>query len=317
MANGKRPAKETVDSGRPGRVITAYGNAVIVEDERGQSVECSVRKRAGRVICGDRVRWQSTSPTQGVVESIEPRATLLERHDGRGRGKPMAANVDQIVIVLAVKPALSEELIDRYLVAAGLVGAGTCLVINKQDMVSPHRRTELEQRLSCYPAAGYGLLWVDTVTDGGLNDLLQHLQGKTSILVGQSGVGKSSIIARLLPERTVRVGALSEASSQGCHTTTETTLYHISRHSDLIDSPGVRDFQLWHIKPEQVIAGYPELQALAGDCRFHNCQHLNEPGCAVQAAAREGKIDAGRLQRYQKIIDTLQARVGKPVYPQH
>ncbi len=291
---------------RDGLVVAGHGQTVAVEDERGHLAECNVRRRIGRLVCGDRVRWQATERGQGVVVELLPRSTLVERHDGLGRGKPLAANVDQVIVVVAPAPTLSEDLIDRYLVAAELLGAAPVIVINKTDLMASDDRAIYETRLGDYARLDCPALFTSSKTGEGMAALQQQFQHHTSILVGQSGVGKSSLVRGFLPDREIRVGRISEATGLGRHTTTHTALYHLQDGGDLIDSPGVRDFQLWHIPPDQVAAGFREFHPYAGQCRFHNCRHLAEPGCAVSQAAEAGEISARRLQSYRRIVGQLE-----------
>jgi len=298
---------------RPGLVIRQHGQTAVVEDDQGHEIECSARKRVGRVVCGDRVRWQPTAPGQGVILAIEPRHGVLTRPDPRGRARPLAANLDQALIVCAPEPPLSEALIDRYLVVTELMDIDAALVINKTDLLDDATRDALGGRLAVYARIGYELLWVNSRERGALAPLVERLRDRTSILVGQSGVGKSSLVRALLPEADIRVGAVSDATGLGRHTTTDTRLYHLPDGGDIIDSPGVRDFHLWHIAPEDLHRGYREFRPLLGQCRFHNCRHISEPGCAVAAAADRGEIDPERLARYRALYRQL-GEAARPDY---
>ncbi|MFN2308604.1 MAG: ribosome small subunit-dependent GTPase A [Gammaproteobacteria bacterium] len=311
-ASGASGASLTGDA--HGLVITHSGRDLLVEDAHAGLHLCTARKRLGRIVCGDRVRWQPSGPTQGVVTALEPRRSLLARPDARGNERPLAANLDQIIIVCAPEPPLSEGLIDRYLVAAELIGVQARILINKADLLAPAARAHLEARLAAFPRLGYPLLFTSSHEPAESTRLARHCNGHRSILVGQSGVGKSSLIRLLVPDSAIRIGQLSEASGLGRHTTTETTLYHLAGGGDLIDSPGVRDFQLWQVTPDELQRGFRELPDYAGQCRFHNCRHQGEPGCAVTAAVATGAVDARRLANYRALLqEALEREKGR--YP--
>ena len=302
----KRPIKEPDESkSQPGLVLAHYGQISLVESESGDPVRCATRRNLPRTVCGDRVIWEASSPREGVITRVLERKTTLVRPDRNNRGRPVAANLDQIVVVLASKPSFEPGMLDRYLVAAELMGATPVIVVNKLDLLDAQSRARLEQRLAVYRQLGYALLFTSTRNTDGLKDLHQQLKSHTSILVGQSGVGKSSLVKALVPDLDVRVGALSQGTGLGRHTTTAAQLYHLPDGGDLIDSPGVRDFSLCPVPVEELARGFVEFQPYLGHCRFHNCRHLKEPGCAVQAAAREGAISPQRLENYQALVETM------------
>jgi ribosome biogenesis GTPase len=205
--------------------------------------------------------------------------------------------------VAAPQPAHDAFLIDRYLVAAELAGATPLVVINKSDLLDPQSADAPGDALREYAAIGYGTLLTSVREDSGIDKLAQILVNRTSILVGQSGVGKSSLINRLLPELDIQIGKLSDASGQGRHTTTATTLYHLPQGGNLIDSPGVRDFRLGETAPADLAHGYREFRPYLGLCRFQDCRHLSEPGCAVKAAMRKGVISERRLASYTQLAN--------------
>lgn len=285
-----------------GLIVAHFGRDLIVEDAIGGIHTCSARRKLGRLVCGDRVLWQSSAPGQGVVTQLLERKTLLERPDARGDANPLAANVDQLVVVCAPEPPLSEALIDRYLVATELIGAQALLLLNKCDLLAPTALAQFEQRLQTFAQLGYPLLFTHTRAADNALPVAPHFDGRTSILVGQSGVGKSSLVRLLLPDAPIRVGQLSAASGLGRHTTTETTLYHLPHGGDLIDSPGVRDFQLWAATPDDLQRGFRELQRYAGQCRFQDCRHNGEPGCVVAVAADAGEVNMRRLESYRSLL---------------
>lgn len=301
----KQQPAEKLTPLRQGQVVTTHGRIVIVEDVRGELAKCSLRRKVGRVVCGDQVAWRTTTRGQGVVESVYRSTALVERRDAGGHRRPLAANVDQILVIAAPRPPLTENLIDRYLAAAELTGAEAAVVINKADLLDKEQRDDMRKRLSVYAGIGYPVLFCSTHAAHGTDQLLEALHGRTSIFVGQSGTGKSSLIRALLPDRQIRIGHLSSATGLGRHTTTNTTLYHLSTDSHLIDSPGVRDFQLWDVAPNQVAGGFREFRPYLGRCRYNDCRHLQEPGCAIQAAADNGDISGRRLDSYRKIVHEL------------
>jgi len=306
-AEGKSTGREHADAapspGRNGLVLVNYGKAVLVEDDAGCLYRCSTRRNLLQVVSGDRVAWEPVGATDGVINAVEPRHTVLQRADSANRTRALAANIDQILIVAAPQPAHDAFLIDRYLVAAELAGATPLVVVNKADLLDPQSADAPGDALREYAAIGYGTLLTSVREDSGIDKLAQALANRTSILVGQSGVGKSSLINRLLPELDIQIGKLSDASGQGRHTTTATTLYHLPQGGNLIDSPGVRDFRLGETAPADLARGFREFRPYLGLCRFQDCRHLSEPGCAVKAAMRKGVISERRLTSYTQLAN--------------
>ena len=298
------PSKKTPDDepGQNGLVLAHYGQASLIEGERGDVIRCATRKKLPRTVCGDRVIWQGSSSHDGVVTRILERKTTLVRPDQNNRPRPVAANIDQIVVVIASRPSFEHSMLDRYLVAAELIGARPVIVVNKSDLLDIDSRTRLEARLSVYQRTGYALVFTSNLNTDGLKDLHRQLQQHTSILVGQSGVGKSSLVQSLLPDIDIRVGRLSKVTGLGRHTTTVAMLYHLPDGGDLIDSPGVRDFSLGPVATEDLANGFAEFRPYLGQCKFNNCRHLSEPGCAVQEAVRSGKIDESRMETYRGLV---------------
>lgn len=302
-----RPSlKETKKpAGQSGLVLAHFGQASLVEDEQGDVFRCSTRKNLPRTVCGDRVLWQPSNPREGIITQVLDRQTTLVRPDHSDRVRPIASNLDQIVVVIACKPSFEYGMLDRYLVAAELMGAKPAIVVNKSDLLDGESLDKLQQRLEVYEKIGYSLLFTSTRTTDGLKDLHQQLKSHTSILVGQSGVGKSSLVQALLPDLDIRVGALSQVTGLGRHTTTVTTLYHLPDGGDLIDSPGVRDFTLCPVPVEELANGFREFEPYLGQCRFHNCRHVCEPGCAIHEATRNGAINERRLENYRELARSM------------
>lgn len=290
-----------------GLVITPYGRALIVEDQHGELHRCAVRQNLGRLACGDRVIWQTSSVGDGVVTAVAERRSLFTRPDYRGQPRPVAANLDAVAVVLAPFPEPSELLIDGYLTAIAALGIQGLLVLNKADLLDAAQHAALLERLEPYRRIGYPLLTASSVTAQGLDELRNGLRGRVSLLAGQSGVGKSSLIKALLPDRDIRIQAVSAATGHGAHTTSASTLYHLPDGGDLIDSPGVRSFELGALRPDDLNRGFPELAPYLGRCRFADCRHALEPECALRAAAERGEIAPRRLDSYRQLRATLDA----------
>lgn len=302
---GSPPPADRDTADQIGLVLAHHGQSSLVETPGGDVLRCATRRNLPRTVCGDRVRWQATSPREGVVTAVMDRETVLTRPDQHGRNRPIAANIDQIIVVIAAKPSCEFGMLDRYLAAAALIGASPLIVLNKSDLLEADSRAKLEQRLAVYTAIGYPLVFTSTRSTHGLKALHEHLRDHTSILVGQSGVGKSSLVKALLPDLDIRTAGLSQTTGLGRHTTTVAMLYHVPGGGDLIDSPGVRDFTLGKVAPERLEQGFPEFAPYLGQCRFHNCRHLSEPGCAVHNAVRDGHINQTRLDNYRELLKAM------------
>ena len=285
-----------------GLVIANHGKAMLVEDGAGQAHRCVARRRLDRAVSGDRVCWHATAAGNGVVTQVLPRRSILERPDERHRTRPIAANLDQIVAVIAPRPEFQETLLDRYLVTAEYAGIRPVIVLNKTDLLSTSALATVRLRLAPYSALGYALRLSSAKLAHGLEALVEQLRDRSSILVGQSGVGKSSLVKRLLPDADIAVGHISETTRLGRHTTTATTLYHLTCGGDIVDSPGVRDFGLWHIPAKDIARSFVEFRRYLGRCRFRNCTHRHEPDCALRAAVNDGHIQPRRFESYHAII---------------
>lgn len=307
MGNASPNTLRNTSASQRGRIITRYGAEVVLEDETGQLRRCTTRRKLDNVACGDIVSWQASPQGNDVITDILPRKNQLTRPDARGRLKTIATNIDQVVIVTAYSPTPNWEMLDRYLVAASTLPATTFIVLNKADLQTGNEATHqtITDIIQSYRKIGHQLLITSTKTADGMDEFRALLRDKTSVLVGQSGVGKSSLIKSLIPDLEIRTQAVSHASGEGQHTTTSTTLYHLPTGGDLIDSPGVRDFQLTEQSQAAIAQGFIEFQPFIDKCRFHNCSHQHEPGCAVKTAVEEHKIHPRRLHSYQNMLEKL------------
>jgi ribosome biogenesis GTPase len=267
---------------------------------------CLPRQNIGHPVCGDRVVWQAAGPERGVVTAIQPRRTVLARPDYSGREKPLAANLTQLVVLVAPPPEPSEYLVDQYLAAAELTGVAAAIACNKVDLLDEDARRALAERLSPYARIGYPLVWLSLRDGRGMTPLSELLAGQTSILVGQSGVGKSSLVKALLPDRDIQIGRLSRATGVGRHTTSAATCYRLPCGGRLIDSPGVRSFRLTASEPSDLERGFRDIAPLIGHCRFANCRHDREPGCALKQAVEDGRLHPRRLANFLHLSAQLE-----------
>ena len=281
------------------QIITSYGRRYIVRTPDGKTYEASTRKKRVDFACGDRVHIQNINAEQAVIEDYLPRESLLYRQDA-WKTKLIAANVTQLLIVTAAVPSPSEALLQRALLAAEAAGIQAVIILNKADLPE----TALwREKLKFYETLGYPVIETHALENA---DILRPvLQGHTNILLGQSGMGKSTLTNALLGNQTARTGDISIALDSGKHTTTHAQLYDLNEATQLIDSPGLQEFGLHHLEAADLLQYFPDLSHLVGQCRFHNCTHRAEPGCAVKAAAQTGKIRTERLTFLQRITDDL------------
>ena len=293
---------------QPGRILVSYGGSGVVELDDGERLECKYRRSVGRPCCGDRVRVQRIDDGSGVVVEIEARGNVFARADSRQRKQIIAANLDRVVIVVAPAPQPSRDLVERYLVAVHSLGIEPVLVLNKTDLLG---QVAIESdgplgRLEDYRALGYPVLTTSCKGPPGTGELDDALRNRVSILVGQSGVGKSSLVNAVLPDLDLQTGALSRVTGKGTHTTTTTIMYSLPCGGRLIDSPGVWEYGLWRLEAADLAAGFIEFRDVAAQCRFNDCRHAGEPGCAVTNAVAEGAIRAWRYAAYRRLLEQLQ-----------
>ena len=287
---------------RPGLIVSRFGQQADVRGNDDRERRCHLRQHLKSAAVGDKVEWYEDSEGSAVVVNLLPRHSQLERPNPYEGIKIIAANVDHLIVVVAPVPTLSEVLLDRYLVAAEVTGIPVTIVLNKIDLLTEAARAELEQRLQLYRDLGYTVFAISSRRGDGLADLRSHMQDGSSVIVGQSGVGKSSLINALLPHADQDVGAVSDGSALGQHTTSASRMHFLPEGGQLIDSPGTREFGLWHLDKNQIARGFREIADAATRCKFRNCAHESEPGCAVRAAADSGTIASSRWQSYQAIL---------------
>jgi ribosome biogenesis GTPase len=291
--------------GLPGRVVAAHGRRVVVEDAGGVTHPCVLRGRRLRAVCGDRVRWEpQDTGRDGVVIATEPRSNALQRPDSRGRTEVLAANVTQLVAVCAERPPPDPALVDRYLAAAELMPCKALVLFHKVDLVADAAPAPWIAGLE---RLGYAVLRTSVRTNAGLDVLRRTLEGHTSILVGQSGVGKSSLLNALVPGLDAATAVLSAATGLGRHTTSAAVLHRLPTGGAIIDSPGVRDHAPAPIPPREVVRGFIEFAEPALECRFADCLHRDEPGCGVKTAVGAGRISARRYESYLGLLRLMES----------
>ena len=288
-----------------GLVVSHLGKGLAVETA-GTTILCHTRRRLDTAVVGDHVLWERTSAEQGRVTEILPRRSLLIRPTRNGKTRPVAANIDKVYVVFAVKPACDFLLIDQYLAICENRNIEAMLLFNKADLISPEKHQPVIKELLTYQETlNYRLITVSAHNGTGLNELKQSLKNQVSMLAGQSGVGKSSLTNAIIPDKNLKTNTLSTDNRHGRHTTTAATLYHLKGSGDLIDSPGVAIFGLAGLSEQQLAYGYREFQPLLNQCRFNNCRHLQDKDCAVRTAAEQGIISMNRYQRFLKLREKM------------
>jgi len=281
--------------------VASYGQRVLVEDASGERRLCILSGRRLRAVCGDRVAWQlPVDDGDGIVTEILPRNTELLRPDKQGRVEVIAANLTRLLAVAAPKPAPDPFMMDRYLAAGVFMDITPVIVFNKIDLF--RETSDTWGDLSDFERIGYAVIRASAKTGEGLEELLGLLEGHTAILVGQSGVGKSSLLNALVPEADAATKALSKSSGEGRHTTSASVLHRLPGGGAIIDSPGVRDYAPAPVPATEVVRGFVEFLEPADRCRFGNCMHLREPDCGVKQAVDEGIINPRRYESYRRLV---------------
>ncbi|MHB1198634.1 MAG: ribosome small subunit-dependent GTPase A [Polaromonas sp.] len=328
-----KPAQQTrlgavpVAGTQPGLVVAGFGRHVLVETESGERVICHPRGKKSQAVVGDRVRWLP-SQDEGTIEKIEERSNLFYRQDEM-RTKSFAANLDQVLILIAAEPEFSESQLTRALIAAEAERITPLIALNKSDLTEPFARAWA--KLAPYRDMGYKMLALAinprtaTIRLNGaqlteLPELINLLRGNKTLVLGPSGAGKSSLTNLLVPDARVLTAEISQALNSGKHTTTSTTLYWVKVEGDearttaLIDSPGFQEFGLHHIDPMRLAHYMPDIKAHAQHCRFYNCTHLHEPGCGVISEVKSGRSPYGISASRYRLYSDLFAELSQPRY---
>ena len=306
-----RRAMDNIDGDdEPGVVVAHFGQQLAVRPLSGEAtaeIRCHALATVEELVTGDEILWRRADETTGVITARQPRRSEIRRPDKYGNLKPVAANIDRLVVIIAPVPEPHANLIDRYLAAAEVSGIEPILVLNKDDLpLDDDQSAALTHLLHRYRQLGYQTLRLSAEGESrdSLSDLTALLQDLNSVMVGQSGVGKSSLIQRLLPGEDLRIGALSEVG-KGTHTTTTARMYALPEGGQMIDSPGIREFGLWHMSADELARGFVDIAPLVERCRFRNCSHRNEPGCALDEAVADGRLSPQRLQSFRHILQEM------------
>jgi ribosome biogenesis GTPase len=284
-------------AGGTGTVLASFGRGVLLQTSEGL-LRCGLKGRKLRVVCGDRVIWGYPPSADGPsVESIEPHRNLIERIDSRGRAEPVAANIDQLAIVVAPQPATDWFLVDRYWAGAVLKDLQALIIVNKKDLGTD----AIEPQLAEYRKLSLMCIEVSCQSGDGIADFERLLAGSVSLLVGQSGVGKSSLVNAIAPEAAAQTAELTR-DAEGRHTTTTARWYQLAPTSAIIDAPGVRDFAPPAHLMRAAERGFVEVYERSVQCRFKDCMHMEEPGCAVRTAVINQQISARRYESYRRLF---------------
>ena len=294
------------------RVISHHGRQLFAETEKFKKIKCKIRQNLGDIACGDYVLVQqahtATGESQNVVVAVKERTNLLVKTGFAGAVKPVAANIGQLVIVTSLKPKPNPYLVDRYLTAAENLPAKALIIINKIDLLDVETKRIREDLTALYRDIGYDVISSSIKQNIGLEEISEALSNTTSILVGLSGVGKSSIVKAILPKEEIKIGETSATTGEGKHTTTVSALYHLKDNGIIIDSPGVRDFTPINKSLDEITNGFIDVRRFNGACKFTNCSHTNEPGCAMKQAVSDGKLNEQRFNNYLRLIQEFKEK---------
>lgn len=297
IQNAYQEAKQGLSEGL---VITRFSKQVEIEDSQGRRLRCLIRPNLETLVAGDKVLWQTEGNHQGVVLSLCPRTSVLARPSASGL-KPVAANITQLIIVIAPKPEISWSLLDSYLIIAQTLDLRALILMNKTDLLSQELKEEF---IRDYQALGYPILFTNHQED--TKAIQEAMKQQVSVFIGQSGVGKSTLITRILPHETaIATSALSEGSELGQHTTSNSRYYHLECGGAIIDSPGVREFNLWQMDVQGIAKGYVEFLPFLSQCRFRNCLHVDTPGCGILQALNKGLISNKRYENFLKLCTSI------------
>jgi ribosome biogenesis GTPase / thiamine phosphate phosphatase len=291
----------------PARITESFGRRVIVETDSGERMSAELFGKRMTCVCGDEVMVRGPSQTNGDVAkvvSVSPRRSLFSRTDSRGRTEPLAANLTLVIVIIAPNPEPDLYIADRYLAGAALAGISGALIVNKSELPGAED-SDFQAGVEDYERAGYPVLRVSAKNEPTVAPVRALLANQSAMLVGQSGVGKSTLTNRLAPESERATRTLSDSTGEGRHTTVSTALFRLASGGELIDSPGVRDYAPPPVEDAMIQVGWPEMLKLAPGCRFNNCLHLREPGCAVLAAVAENTLSARRYESYKRLINIM------------
>lgn len=291
----------------PARVIESFGRRVIVETAAHVRLPAELFGKRLNCVCGDDVTVRPPSSNSGdtvKVVSVAPRRSTFARSDSRGRTETLAANLSLLLVIVAPVPEPDWYIVDRYLAGAALAGIAGALIVNKTELPGALEQ-QFQQYVRDYEQAGYTVVRVSARNEPSVQPVRDLLVGTTAMLVGQSGVGKSTLTNRLAPESERATRTLSDATGEGRHTTVSTALFRLQSGGELIDSPGVRDFAPPPVEDAMVQVGWPEILKAAPECRFNNCLHVREPGCAVLAGVAASTISARRYESYKRLLNIM------------
>lgn len=303
--NNESTAPNSIEE-QEGLVISHYGTYVDVEAADKTTIRCNLRQNLGGLVVGDQVIWQRIDLNNGIVVAVKSRINTLSRPTAPDKSKEIAANIDQVVIVIAAQPLPATTILDSYIAAVENNQMQVVIVFNKIDLLDLASEDSSTKLLDIYRALNYPVYPVSATLGFGLADLQDQLQNHTSIFVGQSGVGKSSILSKLMPNEDIAIGDINTAQVRGLHTTTTSRLYHLPHGGDIIDSPGVREYKLWDMPHQSIAQGFIEFRPFISQCRFRDCKHDHIAHCAVQQAAASGEIERSRIESYCRIIANLE-----------
>ncbi len=309
-------------SSRVARVISHHGRELFAEvesiddiskEKKYEKLKCKIRQNLGEIACGDFVIVQqalnATGESQNVVVAVKDRINLLKKIGFAGAIKPVAANIGQVVIVTSIKPKPNPYLIDRYLASTENMPAKALIVINKIELMDHETKHLVDDIIHLYTGIGYKVIATSMKQEIGLEELSAALSNTTSILVGLSGVGKSSIVKNILPKEEIKIGVTSKTTGEGKHTTTVSALYHLKCNGIIIDSPGVRDFTPTSTSIDEITNGFIDVRKFSGACKFSNCSHHHEPGCAMKQAVADGKVSEQRFKNYLRMLQEFNEKV--------